>query len=71
MATIAVSNLYSAGSTLFVDEESFLNELSNDEANLASGGIRYYSCFCTRTTILTTPVPLTRPYPIPTPPVVM
>lgn len=72
MATIIISNLRPAGSSLFSDEENFLNELSNDEASLASGGLRYYySYFCTKTTVLTIPIPLTRPYPVPTPAVVM
>lgn len=72
MSTITISNLCSAGSILFTDEESFLSELTNDEASLASGGLAYYySCFCTKTTVLTIPFPVTRPYSMPTPPVVL
>ncbi|MBD0343997.1 MAG: hypothetical protein ICV63_04010 [Coleofasciculus sp. Co-bin14] len=59
MATIAISNLHPTGSALFLDAESFLNELDDEEANLTYGGeafIRPFPTFPTR------PYP-TRPYP--------
>ena len=39
MATIKISDLHSAGSELFMDSESYLNELTNDELNMAHGGL--------------------------------
>ena len=39
MATIKISDLHSAGSELFIDSESYLNELTNEELNTAHGGI--------------------------------
>ncbi len=39
MATIAISNLYLTGSILFSDEETFLDDLSNEQASLAYGGL--------------------------------
>ena len=38
MATIKISDLHSAGSELFMDSESYLNELTNEELNMAYGG---------------------------------
>lgn len=38
MATIAISNLHPTGSVLFLDAESFLSELADEEANLTYGG---------------------------------
>jgi len=38
MATIKLSNLHTAGSELFMDSESYLNELTNEELNIAHGG---------------------------------
>jgi len=38
MATIKISDLHSAGSELFMDSESYLNELTNEELNMAHGG---------------------------------
>jgi hypothetical protein len=38
MATIKISDLHSAGSELFIDSESYLNELTNEELNMAHGG---------------------------------
>jgi len=38
MATIKISDLHSAGSELFMDSESYLNELTNEELNIAHGG---------------------------------
>ena len=38
MATIKISDLHSAGSELFMDSESYLNELTNEELNMTHGG---------------------------------
>jgi hypothetical protein len=38
MATIKISNLHPAGSELFGDSESYLNELTNDELTMTHGG---------------------------------
>jgi hypothetical protein len=38
MATIKISDLHSAGSELFIDSESYLNELTDEELNMAHGG---------------------------------
>jgi hypothetical protein len=38
MATIKISDLHSAGSELFMDSESYLNELTDEELNMAHGG---------------------------------
>jgi len=38
MATIKITNLNPAGSQLFLDSESYLTELVDDELNLAKGG---------------------------------
>jgi hypothetical protein len=38
MATIKISNLHPIGSELFLDEESFMNELKSDEAVDVKGG---------------------------------
>ncbi len=38
MATIHIADLHSAGSALFLDEESFLNELSDTQAYQLHGG---------------------------------
>ncbi|MBD2002730.1 MULTISPECIES: hypothetical protein [Cyanophyceae] len=40
MATIKITNLHSTGCELFYDSESFLNELTDEEQNVA-GGIYY------------------------------
>lgn len=53
MATIAISNLHPTGSALFLDAESFLNELADEEANLTYGGEN-----------LLRPVPIRPPFPI-------
>jgi hypothetical protein len=37
MANIKVSQLYPAGSELFLDSESFLNELTNAETEIIAG----------------------------------
>ncbi|MBD2002729.1 MULTISPECIES: hypothetical protein [Cyanophyceae] len=37
MATIKITNLYSTGSELFQDSESYLNDLTNEEMNLTGG----------------------------------
>ena len=47
MATIKISDLHSAGSELFMDSESYLNELTDEELNMAHGGF---------------PTPATTPY---------
>jgi len=39
MATIKINNLNTAGSDLFNDSESFLNELTEQEVNMTNGGI--------------------------------
>lgn len=39
MASIAISNLRSTGSELFLDSESFLNELTEQELGNVIGGI--------------------------------
>ncbi len=38
MASIKISELHPAGSDLFQDSESFLNELTEDELGLEGGG---------------------------------
>ena len=38
MATIKISDLHSAGSELFMDSESYLNELTHEEMNMTHGG---------------------------------
>lgn len=38
MATIQVNDLPAAGSSLLLDDESFLNELSEPQINLLRGG---------------------------------
>ena len=38
MATIKISDLHSAGSELFMDSESYLSELTDEELNMAHGG---------------------------------
>ncbi|MBE9181624.1 bacteriocin [Oculatella sp. LEGE 06141] len=40
MASINVSNLHPAGSELFCDSESFLNELTDEELTEIEGGYR-------------------------------
>ena len=64
MPTIAISNLHPAGSALFLDAESFLNELADDEANLTYGGENLLRPFPTRPfpTFPTRPFP-TKPFP--------
>jgi hypothetical protein len=37
MTSISISNLNTTGSDLFLDAESYLNELSNDSANVVGG----------------------------------
>jgi len=39
MATIQINNLNAAGSDLFNDSESYLNELTDEEINMTNGGI--------------------------------
>ncbi|QLE39980.1 class IIb bacteriocin, lactobin A/cerein 7B family [Nostoc sp. C052] len=39
MATIKINNLNAAGSDLFNDSESYLNELTNEEVTSINGGI--------------------------------
>ncbi|MDF5706647.1 MAG: hypothetical protein PUP90_02925 [Nostoc sp. S4] len=38
MATIKISDLHPVGSEFFIDSESFLNELTEDELNITKGG---------------------------------
>ncbi len=38
MATIKISDLHPTGADLFQDSENYLNELTNDELDLAQGG---------------------------------
>lgn len=38
MASIEISNLYPAGSDLFLDSESFIEELNADEFDFVRGG---------------------------------
>lgn len=38
MANITISELRPAGTQLFLDSESFINELTNEEFNLTKGG---------------------------------
>ena len=46
MATIKISDLHSAGSELFMDSESYLNELTNEELNIAHGGLFFSTPYC-------------------------
>lgn len=39
MANITISELRPAGTELFLDSESFINELADEELNLTKGGI--------------------------------
>ena len=39
MATIKINNLSSNGSELLLDSDSYLNELTDDELGMASGGL--------------------------------
>ena len=38
MASIAISNLHPAGADLFMDSESFMNELTDEQLNMTHGG---------------------------------
>jgi len=38
MANITISELRPAGTELFLDSESFINELTDEELNLTKGG---------------------------------
>ncbi|ACK66684.1 conserved hypothetical protein [Rippkaea orientalis PCC 8801] len=42
MANIAISNLYPAGTDLFVDSESFMAELTDDQLNETHGGAFWF-----------------------------
>jgi hypothetical protein len=53
MATIKISDLHSVGSELFMDSESYLNELTNDELNMAHGGW-FFSPYCVIYTTVST-----------------
>lgn len=39
MATIRITDLNTAGAALLLDEESFLNELSDDQTGMLQGGV--------------------------------
>ncbi|MEH2116004.1 hypothetical protein [Nostoc sp.] len=43
MASIRISDIQPAGSSLFIDDESFLNELSDEQAGLAHGGFTIFA----------------------------
>jgi hypothetical protein len=43
MATIRITDLNVAGSTLFLDEESFLEELSDEQIGLTHGGFTVFA----------------------------
>jgi hypothetical protein len=43
MASIRISDIQPAGSSLFIDEESFLNELSDEQTGLAHGGFTIFA----------------------------
>ena len=62
MATIAISNLHPTGSALFLDAESFLNELADEEANLTYGGEAFIRPYPTRPPFPTKPFP-SKPFP--------
>jgi len=38
MAAIKISDLHTPGSELFIDSESYLNELTHEEMNMTHGG---------------------------------
>lgn len=59
MASIKISNLYSAGSELFRDSESFMTELVDSELGSINGGTGIYtnSPWCWPT--LMDPIPTT------------
>lgn len=44
MATINISDLYSTGSELFSDSESYMNELKNEELLSINGGTSTLLC---------------------------
>ncbi|MEH2116000.1 hypothetical protein [Nostoc sp.] len=43
MASIRISDIQPAGSSLFMDEESFISELSDEEVGLAHGGFTIFA----------------------------
>lgn len=43
MASICIGNIKPAGSSLFIDEESFLNEISDEQTGLAHGGFTIFA----------------------------
>ena len=43
MATIRITDINATGSTLFLDEESFLEELSEEEIGITHGGITIFA----------------------------
>jgi hypothetical protein len=43
MATIRITDINATGSTLFLDEESFLEELSEDKIELTHGGFTVFA----------------------------
>ncbi|MEH1853590.1 MAG: hypothetical protein V7L11_18400 [Nostoc sp.] len=45
MANIKINNLNTAGSDLFNDSESFLNELTDSELNMTQGGSSIWCAF--------------------------
>ena len=52
MASIKISELRPAGSELFQDSESFLNELSDREMGAIEGGIRVIGVSLTAQTVV-------------------
>lgn len=40
MANIAISNLQLAGADLFLDSESFFNDLTDENMNVITGGLK-------------------------------
>ena len=66
MANIRIGDLPPAGSELFLDDESFMHDLSNELAGEIIGGIGSIIPTPIITTIITTPPSLFCPrYPIP------
>ncbi len=46
MANINISDLRPAGADLFLDTESYLNDLTEGEMTNTLGGIHHHTCSC-------------------------
>ena len=63
MASIAISNLQLVGADLFLDYESFFNDLTDEDMNVINGGLATYEpiliggCGCILTIVLSPNIP--------------